>query len=540
MSQGQLEVTDVLGRRIVTIERDPFTLGRGAGSDLHLPSAEVSRDHAEIVSEADGYAIRDRGSRYGTYVNDDAVEVRPLVHGDRIRLGRSGGAEIVFLLSGADPALERGSGAVGDLKQVAALLEGLRALSSARVLDDVLTLVMDSAIDVSGAERGFIMLANEAAQLEFTMGRSRARKTLPGSGFETSRKIPEEVFTTGKARIEADLLDGDLADQHMGTIALGIRNVLCVALRLVRYTDQATAPAEDRRIGVLYLDSREKGTLLSSPTAAALETLANEAAVAIENAKLYRTALEKAKLEQEMQTAAEIQRALLPAHHRTGSFFDAAAEMLPCRSIGGDFFDYIDLPDGVLGFALGDVAGKGPPAALLGALLQGSLAAQAYASSGPAATVTAVNTALVRRGIQGRFVTLFYAVLFPDGRLTYCNAGHNPPMLVSGDGGVQRLEAGGMVIGLFDDVPFEEATVVLESGDFLVTFTDGVSEALDPSGEEFGDDRLLASIAAMRTTEVQPRLQHILSSVSEFTAGAAQHDDITATVVGYRNPASRS
>ena len=196
MSQGQLEVTDVLGRRIVTIERDPFTIGRAAGSDLHLPSAEVSRDHAEIVSEADGYAIRDRGSRYGTYVNDDAVEVRPLVHGDRIRLGRSGGAEIVFLLSGADPALERGSGAVGDLKQVTALLEGLRALSSARVLDDVLTLVMDSAIDVSGAERGFIMLANDAAQLEFTMGRSRARKTLPGSGFETSRKIPEEVFTT--------------------------------------------------------------------------------------------------------------------------------------------------------------------------------------------------------------------------------------------------------------------------------------------------------------------------------------------------------
>ena len=261
--------------------------------------------------------------------------------------------------------------------------------------------------------------------------------------------------------------------------------------------------------------------------------------MAIENAKLYRTALEKAKLEQEMQTAAEIQQALLPAHHRTGLFFDAAAEMLPCRSIGGDFFDYIDLPDGVLGFALGDVAGKGPPAALLGALLQGSLTAQAYASSGPAATVTAVNTALVRRGIQGRFVTLFYAVLFPDGRLTYCNAGHNPPMVVSSEGDVQRLEAGGMVIGLFDDVPFEEATVVLKPNDFLVAFTDGVSEALDPSGEEFGDDRLLASIATMRATEVQPRLQHIFASVSEFTAGAAQHDDITAMVVGYRSPAAR-
>ena len=174
--------------------------------------------------------------------------------------------------------------------------------------------------------------------------------------------------------------------------------------------------------------------------------------------------------------------------------------MLPCRSISGDFFDYIDLPDGVLGFALGDIAGKGPPAALLGAMLLGSLAAQAHASAGPAAT--AVNTALVRRGIQGRFVTLFYAVLFPDGRLTYCNAGHNPPMLVSGSAGVQRLETGGMVIGLFDGVPFEEEMVVLKPDDFLVALTDGVSEALDPSGEEFGDDRLLASSAAMRATEV--------------------------------------
>ena len=270
------------GRRIVTIEKVPFLIGRRVGSDLHLPSAEVSRDHAEIVSNGDGYEIRDRGSQYGTFSNDTEVEHQLLTHGDRIRLGRSGGAKIVFLLSGGDQPTERWTGVVGDLRQLAALLEGLRALSSARVLDDVLTLVMDSAIAVSGAERGFIMLADDSDTLEFTTGRSRNRKTLPGSGFETSRKIPEEVFTTGKVRIEADLLDGDLANQHMGTIALGIRNVLCVPLRLVRYTDEhETAPADDRRIGVLYLDSREKGTLLSTSTTGALETLANEAAVAI-------------------------------------------------------------------------------------------------------------------------------------------------------------------------------------------------------------------------------------------------------------------
>ena len=391
MSQACLKVTDVLGRRIVTIERVPFLIGHRVGSDLHLPSAEVSRDHAEIVTKGSAYTIRDRGSRYGTYVNDETVETHVLAHGDRIRLGRSGGAETVFLVSESDQPTERSSVAISDLRQVAALLEGLRALSSARVLDDVLTLVMDSAIDVSGAERGFIMLADEDSQLEFTMVRSREGNTLPGSGFETSRKIPEEVFRTGKPRIESDLLDGDLANQHMGTVALGIRNVLCVPLRLVRYRDKDAAPSEDRRVGVLYLDSREKGTLLSTPTTAAIETLANEAAVAIENAKLYRTALEKARLEQEMQTAADIQQALMPTHRPSGPFSDAAAEMLPCRAIGGDLFDYIDLPDQVFGFALGDVAGKGSPAALLGAMLQGSLAAHASASAGPAATVSAVN-----------------------------------------------------------------------------------------------------------------------------------------------------
>jgi len=113
------------------------------------------------------------------------------------------------------------------------------------------------------------MLADDDDTLEFTMGRSRDRKTLPGNGFETSRKIPEEGVRTGKVRIEADLLDGDPANQHMGTIALGIRNVLCVPLHLVRYTDRhESVPADDRRIGVLYLDSREKSTLLSTSTTA--------------------------------------------------------------------------------------------------------------------------------------------------------------------------------------------------------------------------------------------------------------------------------
>ena len=204
--------------------------------------------------------------------------------------------------------------------------------------------------------------------------------------------------------------------------------------------------------------------------------------------------------------------------------------MMACRSIGGDFFEYIDLPVGGFGFALGDVSGKGPPAALLGALLQGNLAAQASTASGPADALRNVNAALIHRAIEARFVTMFYAVLNPDGQLTFCNAGHNPPFLVGRDG-VRRLEPGGMPLGLFEGVPLEDETVTMAPGDFVVTFSDGESEAFNGDGEEFEDARILESAPGR---DAQSQLEHLFTSVKTFTAGAAQNDDVTVLVVGYR------
>ena len=245
-----------------------------------------------------------------------------------------------------------------------------------------------------------------------------------------------------------------------------------------------------------------------------------------------------AALQQEMRTAAAIQRALLPNTHRRGPFFDAAAATLPCRTIGGDFFDYFDRDDGALGFALGDVAGKGPPAALLAALTQGSLAAHVHAGGGPAATVAAVNTAIARRGVGARFVTLFHGVLHPDGRLAYCNAGHNPPMLARAAGGVDRLAVGGMVVGVFDGVPFAEGSAALGPGDCLAVFSDGVSEARNTADDEFGDERIAAGLAGPAGAGAESRVRRMFADVERFTAGAPQHDDVTAMVVAYRPPAS--
>jgi sigma-B regulation protein RsbU (phosphoserine phosphatase) len=233
-----------------------------------------------------------------------------------------------------------------------------------------------------------------------------------------------------------------------------------------------------------------------------------------------------------MRIAAEIQQALLPKAGRSGAYFRAAAASLPCRSIGGDFYDYVDLSDGSFGFALGDVAGKGPPAALLSAMMQGIFAAQAAGSDSPSRTIARVNLALYRRGIESRFVTLMYGSLQPNGQLLYCNAGHNPPLVI-GANGFRRLECGGPIVGLFESASYEEETVTLAPGDWLIVFSDGVSEALSATGEEYGEGRILSVVQRNVELEPQKLLEAVFSDVREFARGAAQNDDITAMVLRY-------
>ena len=535
MPDARLEVTDGQGRRVVVLDKPAFTIGRRSANDLQLTGTDVSRDHAEILRNDGQYLVRDRGSRCGTYVNGAQVTEKRLSHGDRIQVGRAAGAQLLFLLhdrSGDTGSRTGASGLVGGFRQIATLLEALRGLGSSRVLDEVLTLVMDAAIDVTGAERGFVMLANDRGELEPKLARMRGRMSLAGARFDTSRKIPEQVFATGKELVIADLPEGNLADAHLATIAHGIRHVLCVPLLLVRYVDQPGAPIESRPTGVLYLDSREKGTLLSQATREALETLAAEAAVAIENARLYREAVEKRRIDNELQIASQIQQALLPRSRTRGSFYDASGTSIACRAIGGDFFEYIDLPDGSFGFALGDVSGKGPPAALLTAMLQGMFSTQAFAPVEPAEMMTRVNRALLARGIESRFATIFYAILRADGRLTYCNAGQNPPLLFSASG-VRKLETGGMIVGLFPHASYEQEDVQLAAGDSLAIFSDGVSEALNAGGDEYGESRIQEAVAPNWLEPSDVVLQALLGSVRGFAQGAAQNDDVTALIVRY-------
>jgi sigma-B regulation protein RsbU (phosphoserine phosphatase) len=509
MAALYLVLNEPAGRRTVPVDVTPFGIGRSSDNHLQLTDAQVSRRHAELVRDGEVWRIRDCGSRFGTFVNDARVQESAVGLGDRIRLGHS------ELRLESNDTMSSGSSQF-DFRQVNALLAGLRALGSSQVLDEVLAIVLDSALELTGAERGFILLADTGKPLTLRLARARGGVTLTSA--QTSQRIPEEVFLTGTDRIVTDLLDGAHATNHAGTVALGIRHVLCTPLRVVQFTT-----GKDRRIGVLYLDSRERGYL---HTAGALHALAAEAAVVIENARLTQEAVDAERAAQELRIAAEMQRALLPPANLVIPYAELSALTTPCRAVGGDLFDYVVREDGSLAFAVADVAGKGTSAALLTAVVQGLFAAEAETVDGPSQIIRRVNRALCRRAIAARFVTAFYGVLTPAGTLQYCNAGHNPPFLLKRSG-VRRLDAGGTVLGLFERGTFDTGSVPIEPDDLLLLYSDGVTEAENSAGVEFGDERLadcLSTLSGHKASDVVDAVQRTLAA---FCGEATARDDIT-------------
>jgi predicted ester cyclase len=243
--------------------------------------------------------------------------------------------------------------------------------------------------------------------------------------------------------------------------------------------------------------------------------------------------LEKNRMDQELRTAADVQSALLPRSVSAGPYWEAAGDSIPCRAIGGDFFQFVELPSGQFGVALGDVAGKGTPAALLAAMLQGMFAADAQTVRGPAATLDRMNRELVARSQGAQFATLVYGILSSDGRFVYSKAGHNAPALLT-PRGASRLTIGGPPLGIFAAASFEEATLRLEAQDTLLLFSDGVTEACNAREEEFGEERLVASAAGHLASPPVEMIHSILGAVREFCGPRPQADDITIAVTRFR------
>jgi phosphoserine phosphatase RsbU/P len=243
----------------------------------------------------------------------------------------------------------------------------------------------------------------------------------------------------------------------------------------------------------------------------------------------------QAQIKAELEVARALQIAILPATFPAKPGCDGAARMIPATTMCGDFYDFIELPDGRIGLVMADVSGHGVPAAFFMAVARTSLRDLAALYTDPGACLAHTNQTLCAQNPMDLFVTVFYCVFDPTtGVLRYANGGHNPPYLRRADGSVEALSgAGGLVLGAMPDVEFPDHTVPLRSGDRLVLYTDGVTEACNPADEAYGAERLMAEVQAHGGGAAGAIVERICQSVTAFVGSAAQFDDITLTVLAW-------
>jgi sigma-B regulation protein RsbU (phosphoserine phosphatase) len=332
-------------------------------------------------------------------------------------------------------------------------------------------------------------------------------------------------------KVLCDLGFPGLGEDHGRTRDLGISAAICLPLRRLHSEENDPTESEPRTVGVLYLDSDR---LLVNPnglTRRGLEALAAQAAVAIENNYLFQE-MRKTEIEKhEYHVAAKIQQMLLPQRKQIQNGYEFAGRSIPCREMGGDFFDFFPLPDDRVGFVLADVAGKGLPAALLATLTQGIFTSQARGGDSPSLVLENVNDVLFTRGMESRFITLFYGIVDADGSLICSSAGHIPPVILRENGSVERLERGGIPLGIYPGREYEEEVSRLDPGDRLVLYSDGIPEAFNRCHDFLGESRLLELLRQERTQDVTVLVELIVGFVEDFACDHEQSDDITVMVI---------
>ena len=307
-------------------------------------------------------------------------------------------------------------------------------------------------------------------------------------------------------------------------------------LRSEGFRGHAVVPlvVDSRSIGALMIDMREP-RLLDGDEVRFLRLMANQAAIAIEQARLHQEEIERQRLEQELAVGRQIQRSMLPQGCPVVAGWEFASFYQAARQVGGDFYDFFELPGGPgrLGIVIADVADKGVPAALFMALSRAVIRAAALDGHGPSATMAQANELIVKDSRDSLFVTAFYATLDTrSGRLTYANAGHNRPLWRrAGTGAVEELAARGIALGVLEDVEMEECEINVAPGDLLLLYTDGVTEAMDAGGRAFGVERLREIVAAHPDAGAEGIVSSVVDAVQSFTGGAPQSDDIALFVV---------
>lgn len=545
MATPQLKWSDFQGReKAFQLAATPVLLGRHSDCDITFADPYVSRRHARVVPERDAHFLVDLQSTHGTFVNGERITNHKLKSGDRITLGRGSSALLftadaghgdqqdttwdssvensILELAAAHPAYADYS----DLEKISLLLDFQYALDRNFSAQRTFQQILASALKVSGAERGFILLRN-GHDFSYVVGMNSRGEALQHSEFvQASQTVVNQVAETGEAVSMTEGISGDLAQQD-SIVAMGVRALSCTPLHWFGGDSDSSIVR-----GILYLDSTKAMHALSGLDQKILDKLADEAAAVFEKVEMIEAFEERKRIDQELALAQETQQHLLPVALPQLPGFHVLAFSQPTHHVGGDFFDFFKYSDGGLTAALADVSGKGISAALLSALTQGALSAELKPDIDPEESLQRVNQFLCRRSASNRFVTLFFFHLEEDGRGLYINAGHNPAFVLQArNGQVTALEPHSMIVGAFATATFKAMPLELEPADVLVVYSDGLTEAENPSGRMFGEERLRDLILDFGAQGAAQLNEEIKSAIANFTEGHPQTDDITLMLV---------
>ena len=556
---------------MVKLDKLKLTIGRSSRNDICIGDPFASRLHAELRSEGDRVLLVDMGSANGTYLNGQRVNgTVKLEVGDLVRIGET---EIEYasgdqgMLSGAtvflsgpavaalpadtitSPISNRSTSDLLSSIQSGAISGEMRLSSGQRAmlapdasagrdllgivsqvgiallprtsLEDTLRMTIDLVFQAIPAERGFLFL-KEGDDLTCKIARGASRDALPtASQVQISRSITSRVLSEGASILTSDAMHDPRFQAQNSVVLSQIRSVMAVPL----FSGEET-------FGMIYVDNPFNNRFTEEDLKV-LTTIASVASIKIEHERLLEERLEKRRMEEELKVASEIQMRLQPVAPPKFDHWDMTGVSFPCREIGGDYYDFIQRSrDNRLVVAVGDVSGKGTGAALLMSSLHAAVRAQSQTRSTISEVMTDINRYIYENSPPNKYLTLFYGELDPDtGVLRYSNGGHNTPMLLRTSGEIVQLDKGGLPIGLMQDATYQEDVVVFQPGDVLVIYSDGITESVNDTDEEFGETRLLEVVRHNINRSVSGIRDRIDEALSRFVGTTAPVDDMTLMII---------
>ncbi len=518
---AHLVIQDGDQSRSVPIEPLPFTIGRQADRTLCLSNSQVSRQHAVILEDAEGFFIEDQGSRHGTLINGVRKETSRLHSGDRIQVGTSG-VVLLFHSTQEHPStrllLNRISGESSgtELEKLSLFLQAAQSFNNTRVLNDVLSTMVEYTLRLTGAERGFVFLGDNASNLRLESGLNNEGLPLADDS-KISHSILRDAATSGQEYIIGDVSGEGQPIGRESVVAHELRSVIAIPLR---------GRNSDRLLGLLYLDSRLRTSTLNRVGRDILHLIATEAANLLENARMVQAERAADLLRNEMEIASNIQQSIMARDLPTFPYAKLMARSVPCTEVGGDFYDVIPLEEDS-GFVaiVADVSGKGMSAALLASIIQGMMYAQIKSGASLVDTLNSLNSFLFSRVSGRKYVTIVAVHYKPDGNITLVNGGHVQPFLVHEDGTIEPIFDGDVPVGLLPNATFHHISSNMPPGSRLVLLSDGVTESENCNGIEFGATELQRDLGA-----ADP-IQAIFNSLHRFCEGTAPLDDRTLLVI---------